>query len=74
MSKLLHYLNHLDKNAEAREAFNKDPKAAMAHHGLTEAEQAALLAGDKAAVAKLVGVEAVELPRFEIHIRHYKPD
>jgi hypothetical protein len=74
MSKLLNYLNHLDKNAEAREAFNKDPKAAMTHHGLTDAEQAALLAGDKAAVAKLVGIDAAKLPAIQVGNRHYKPD
>jgi hypothetical protein len=74
MSKLLNYLNHLDKNAEAREAFNKDSKAAMAHHGLTGEEQAALLAGDKTAVAKLLGIDAAELPTIEVVHDVYKRD
>jgi hypothetical protein len=74
MSKLLNYLNTLDKDAAAREAYAKDPKAAMTHHGLSEAEQAALLSGDKTAVAKLVGVDSAKLPAIQVAIRHYKPD
>jgi hypothetical protein len=73
MSKLLDYLNILDKDAAAREAFNKDPKAAMAHHGLTEAEQAALVSGDKTAVAKLVGIDVAKLPAIQHGHEHYKP-
>jgi hypothetical protein len=65
MSKLLNYLNTLDKDAAVREAFAKDPKAAMAQHGLSEAEQAALLSGDKTAIAKMVGVDAAKLPAIQ---------
>lgn len=74
MSKLLDYLNTLDKDAVAREAFAKDPQAAMTQHGLSHAEQAALLSGDKAAIAKLIGIETLELPKVQVQNRHYKPD
>jgi hypothetical protein len=62
MSKLLDYLNTLDKDAAAREAHAKDPKAAMKKFGLTAEEQAALMSGDKKKVADLVGVSADSLP------------
>lgn len=74
MSKLLDYLNTLDKDATAREAFAKDPQAAMTQYGLNEAEQAALMSGDKAAIAQLIGIDAAELPMIQIQNRHYKPD
>jgi hypothetical protein len=61
-SKLLGYLNHLDKNAEAREAFAKTPHDAMTDFGLNEEEKTALLSGDRAAMAKLVGIDAAALP------------
>lgn len=66
MSKLLDYLNILDKNAAAREAFAKDPQAAMTQYGLNGAEQEALLSGDKAAIAKLAGIDAGDLPTIQI--------
>ncbi|QJQ07542.1 hypothetical protein EJG51_000925 [Undibacterium piscinae] len=47
--------NTLDKDAAAREAHAKDPKAAMKKFGLTAEEQAALMSGDKKKVADLVG-------------------
>lgn len=62
MSKLLDYLNILDKDAAAREAHNKDPKAAMTKHGLSDDEQGALMSGDKTKVAGLIGVSADVLP------------
>jgi hypothetical protein len=62
MSKLLDYLNTLDKDAAAREAHAKDPKAAMKKFGLTAEEQAALMSGDKKKVADLIGVSADALP------------
>jgi hypothetical protein len=74
MSKLLHYLNTLDKNAEAREAFAKHPQAAMKQHGLSDAEQAALLSGDKTAIAKLLKIDAAELPAIHTGQTYYKPD
>lgn len=61
-SKLLDYLNLLDKDAAAREAFAKDPQAAMTAYGLTDVEQKALLSGDKTAIAKLAGIDECELP------------
>ena len=62
MSKLLDYLNTLDKDAAAREAHIKNPKAAMAKAGLTDEEQTALMSGDRQRVASLVGVSADQLP------------
>lgn len=62
MSKLLDYLNLLDKDAVAREAFAKDPEAAMVQYGLSDEEQKALLSGNKAAIAKLAGIDEAALP------------
>jgi len=62
MSKLVDYLNLLDKDAAARDAYAKDPNAAMAANGLSAAEQAALLSGDKTAMATLAGIDPSELP------------
>jgi hypothetical protein len=62
MSKLLDYLNTLDKDAAAREAHAKDPKAAMKKFGLTPEEKAAVMSGDKQKIAALVGVSADALP------------
>ncbi len=56
MSKLLGYLNLLDTDAAARATHAANPTAAMTQHGLNDAEQAAALSGDKAAIAKLAGV------------------
>jgi hypothetical protein len=62
MSKLLDYLNILDKDAAAREAHIKDPKAAMTKAGLSDEEQTALLSGSKKAVADLIGISSDALP------------
>lgn len=67
MSKLLDYLNTLDKDAAAREAHAKDPKAAMTKHGLSDAEQAALMSGDKKKVAALVGIHEDSLPSIQVN-------
>lgn len=72
MSKLLDYLNLLDKDAAAREAFAGDPGAAMTAQGLAAAEQQALLSGDKAAIAKLVGIDEATLPLPQISNVDYK--
>jgi hypothetical protein len=64
MSKLLDYLNILDKDAAAREAHVKEPKAAMAKHGLSDDEQAAMMSGDKQKVADLLGISSEALPAF----------
>ena len=57
MSKMLDYLNHLDKNSAARSAHAADPTAAMTQFGLTHVEQLAAISGDKAKIAELAGVE-----------------
>jgi hypothetical protein len=62
MSKLLDYLNIIDQDAVAREAFVADPQAAMTQYGLNSVEQQALMSGDKAAIAKLVGVDPDDFP------------
>ncbi|MCU6434051.1 hypothetical protein LPB67_09760 [Undibacterium sp. Jales W-56] len=69
MSKLLDYLNILDKDAAAREAHKKDPKGAMKKFGLSDHEQEAFISGDKKRVAKLIGVHedtlpAIQMPQF----------
>lgn len=68
MSKLLDYLNALDKDAAAREAHAKDPKAAMTKFGLNADEQAALMSGDKKKVAALLGISADALPSITVLI------
>jgi hypothetical protein len=72
MSKLLDYLNTLDKDAAAREAHAKDPKAAMKKFGLTAEEQAALMSGDKKKVADIVGVSADALPAIHVSNTHFE--
>jgi hypothetical protein len=72
MSKLLDYLNTLDKDAAAREAHAKDPKAAMKEFGLTEEEQAALISGDRAKIADLSGIDLADLASPQV--THTTPD
>lgn len=57
MSKLLGYLNLLDTDAAARATHAADPAAAMTQFGLNDAEQGAVLSGDKAAIGQLAGVD-----------------
>lgn len=71
MSKLLNYLNTLDKDAAAREEHAKDPKAAMTKHGLSADEQDALMSGDKKKVAKLVGVDENTLPAIQVIVSNF---
>ena len=47
MSKLLDYINHLDKNADARTAHAADPAGCMTNFGLTQDEQEALQSRDR---------------------------
>ncbi|MBC3918981.1 hypothetical protein H8L32_15930 [Undibacterium sp. CY18W] len=65
MSKLLEYLNTLDKDSAALAAHRSDPNAAMADFGLTPEEQTAVLSGDKEAVAGLLGISAEDLPALD---------
>ena len=62
MSKLLDYLNILDKDASAREAHHTNANAAMTKFGLNESEQSALMSGSKKQVASLMGISAADLP------------
>lgn len=57
MPKLVDYLNLLDTDATARATHAEGPTAAMTQFGLNDAEQQAVLSGDKAAIAKLAGVD-----------------
>ena len=68
MSKLLDYLNTLDKDASARDAHNKDAKAAMTKFGLSDAEQKALVSGDNKKIAALVGVPDSSV--FKVDVPH----
>lgn len=65
MSKLLDYLNILDKDAIALEAHKSSAKSAMTSFGLTEAEQAAVMTGNKDIVAQLLGVSAQVVPAID---------
>ena len=56
MSKLLDYLNHLDKNADARDAHAADAVGSMTNFGLSQDEQDALMSGDKQRVADACGI------------------
>lgn len=64
MSKLLDYLNILDKDAAEREAYIKDPKAAMTKYGLSDKEQEAMMSGDKKQVADLLGISSDDLHSY----------
>ena len=61
MSKLLDYLNILDKDAAAREAHVNDPLGAMTNFGLTEEEKKAVHSGDTQAVADVLGIPVEQL-------------
>lgn len=60
MSNLLNYLNLLDTDSAARAAHAADPKAAMTQFGLSDAEHASVLSGDRAAIGKLAGVDLAD--------------
>jgi hypothetical protein len=61
MSNLLDYLNHLDKNADARDAHAADATGSMTNFGLSQDEQDALNSGDKAQIAAACGVPVENL-------------
>ncbi|MET3108360.1 hypothetical protein AAKU67_002796 [Oxalobacteraceae bacterium GrIS 2.11] len=66
MAKLLDYLNHLDQDADARDAYIQNPQQAMRNFGLSDDEIQAMLSGDKTRVANLLGIKTEELPTMEI--------
>lgn len=66
MSKLLDYLNHLDKNADARDAHVADAAAAMTNFGLSQDEQDAVASGSKQKIAEACGVPATQLSVIHI--------
>ena len=63
MSKLLNYLNTLDKDADARDAHNKDARGAMTNAGLTDEEQDAFVSGDKKKMAMSMGIHEDAVPQ-----------
>ena len=65
MSKLLDYINLLDKDATARAAHAQDPVAAMTQFGLNSSEQQAMQSGDKTAVANSIGIDVNALPTIQ---------
>ncbi|MFZ6678360.1 hypothetical protein [Undibacterium sp. Tian12W] len=65
MSKLLEYLNTLDKDADALDAHKSGAKSAMTNFGLTAEEQDAVLSGDKSTVAGLLGISADDVPAID---------
>lgn len=58
MSKLLDYINLLDKDSAARAAHAADSIAAMTQFGLGATEQQAVLSGNKTTIANLAGVDS----------------
>lgn len=66
MSKLLDYINHLDKNADARTSHKNDPVTSMTNFGLTKDEQDAVLSGDRQRLAGAIGIPAHDLPTLHI--------
>lgn len=75
MSNLLNYLNTLDKDAEARDAHNADPQAAMASFGLLDHEQQAIMSGDPTALANAAGIDVSQMPLPQIANGEFsKPD
>ena len=66
MPGLLDYLNNLDKDANARAAHEQNPQQEMDNFGLTAEEQQAMHSGDKAQVARVLGISVEELPSVEV--------
>ncbi|MBV8666956.1 MAG: hypothetical protein JO269_10790 [Burkholderiaceae bacterium] len=62
MSKLLDYINHLDKDASARAEHQTAPVKSMTNFGLTVDEQDALLVGDRQRIAGAIGILTKDLP------------
>ena len=62
MSKVLDFLNALDKDAVLLAEYKKDGKAVMNQYGLSEAEQRAILSQDKQQVADLLGISVDLVP------------
>jgi hypothetical protein len=66
MSKLLDFMNHVDKNAEARFASAAVTLTLMASFGLSQVEQDAFLSGDPQNVASAIGMPASEITVIHI--------
>ena len=62
MSKVLDFLNTLDKDAVMLAEYKKDGKAVMTKYGLSEAEQRAILSQDKQQIADLLGISVDAVP------------
>ena len=71
MSKLLDYLNHLDKDSAARDAHAADPAGSMTNFGLSQDEQDALMSGDKQRIADACGISAADMPAILIPQKPY---
>lgn len=71
MSKLLIYINLLDKDANVRAAHKAAPVKNMTDFGLTVDEQDALLSGDRQRLADVIGIPADEIPMMVIPVGTY---
>jgi len=71
MSNLLDYLNHLDKNADARDAHAADATGSMTNFGLSQDEQDALASGDRQKIANACGVPMQELKSMYVPLEPY---
>ena len=66
MSKLLEYINVLDKNAAARAAHHARPAVSMSAFGLTADEQQAVSVGDRQSLANAIGIAHMEMPALHV--------
>ena len=61
MSKLLDFMNYVDKNADARFASAAVTLTLMVSFGLSQVEQNAFLSGDRQQVASAIGMSVVDM-------------
>lgn len=66
MSKLLEYLNTLDRDSAARDSHNRDPAAAMTAFGLSADDQAVLMSGNLSSIAAQAGIAEQDFPRIQV--------
>ena len=77
MSAVIDFLNTLDRDATALQAYQLDAKGMLAKfglkskHGLTDAEQEALLTGDEKQLAIATGVSENMLNAIEVTHCHF---
>ena len=75
MSKLLDYINLLDKNATARHAHASDTVSSMESFGLSKREQEAFLSGDRQRIVVACEISPEDFPviHLPIFVGVYQP-